>query len=72
MSQLPVAEDPSTCEPQGWKLLESMSTGVISAVSDANLIVVLIVFIVVCTLALNVNVIAPDTSMAIRQFGSYP
>jgi hypothetical protein len=37
MSQLPVAEDPSTCEPQGWK---SMSTRVISAVSDANLMVV--------------------------------
>ena len=56
MSQLPVAEDPSTCGPQGWNLLKSMSTGVISAVSDANVIAVLIVFIVVCLLALNVNV----------------
>ena len=65
MSQLPVAEDPSTCGPQGWNLLKSMSTGVISAVSDANVIAVLIVFIVVCLLALNVNVITPDASLAI-------
>jgi hypothetical protein len=40
MSQLPVAEDPSTCGPQGWNVLKSMSTGVISAVSDANVIAV--------------------------------
>ena len=72
MSQLLVAEDPSMCEPQGWKLLKSMSTRVISAVRDANLIVVLIVFIVVCLLALNINVIAPDPSRAIPQFGPYP
>ena len=72
MSQLPVAEDPSTRGPQGWNLLKSMSTGVISAVSDANVIAVLIVFIVVCLLALNVNVITPDPSLAIRQFGPYP
>jgi hypothetical protein len=72
MSQLPVAEDPPTCEPQGWKLLKSMSTGVISAVSDADLIVVLIVFIVVCLLALKVNAITPDASPAIPQFGPYP
>ena len=65
MSQLPVAEDLSTCEPQGWKVLKSMSTRVISAVSDANLMVVLIVFIVVCLLTLNVNVITPDPSLAI-------
>ena len=72
MSQLPVAEDPSTCGPQGWNLLKSMSAGVISAVSDANVIAVLIVFIVVCLLALNVNVITPDASLAIPQFGPYP
>ena len=72
MSQLPVAEDPSTCGPQGWNLLKSMSIGVISAVSDANVIAVLIVFIVVCLLALNVNVITPDASLAIPQFGPYP
>jgi len=71
MSQLPVAEDPSTCGPQGWNLLKSMSTGVISAVGDANVIAVLIVFIVVC-LALNVNVITPDASLAIPPFGPYP
>jgi hypothetical protein len=64
MSQLPVAQDPSTCEPQGWKLLKSMSARVISTVSDA-LMVVQIVFIVVCLLALNVNVITPDPSLAI-------
>jgi hypothetical protein len=72
MSQLPVVADPSTCEPQGWKLLKSMSTRVISAVSDANLMVVLIVFIVVCLLTLNVNVIKPDPSLAIPRFGPYP
>lgn len=72
MSQLPVAEDPSTCEPQGWKLLKSMSTGVVSAVGDANLVAVLIVFMVVCLLALNVDVITPDASLAIAQFGPYP
>jgi hypothetical protein len=72
MSQLPVAEDPSMCGPQGWNLLKSMSTGEISAVSDANVIAVLIVFIVVCLLALNVNVITPDASLAIPQFGPYP
>jgi hypothetical protein len=71
MSQLPVAEDPSTCGPQGWNPLKSMSTGVISAVGDANVIAVLIVFIVVC-LALNVNVITPDASLAIPPFGPYP
>ena len=72
MSQLPVAEDPSTCAPQGWNPLKSMSTGVISAVSDANVIAVLIVFIVVCLLALNVNVITPDASLAIPPFDPYP
>lgn len=72
MTQLPVAEDPSTFGPQGWNLLKSMSTGVISAVSDANVIAVLIVFIVACLLALSVNVVTPDTSLAIPQFGPYP
>jgi hypothetical protein len=72
MSQLPVAEDPSTCEPQGWKLLKSMATGVVSVVSDVNLVVVLIVFMGVCLLALNVDVITPDASLAIAQFGPYP
>jgi hypothetical protein len=39
---------------------------VISAVGDANLIMVLIVFIVVCLLALNVNVITPDPAWRSR------
>jgi len=73
MSQLPVAEDPSTREPQGWKLLKSMSVGAgVLAVSDANLVVVLIVFMGVCLLALDVDVITPDASLAIAQFGPYP
>jgi hypothetical protein len=72
MSQLPVAEDPSTCEPQGRKLLKLVASGVISAVSDANLIAVLMVFIVVCLLAQNVNVVAPHASPAIPQLGPYP
>jgi hypothetical protein len=72
MSQLPVADDPSTSEPQGWNLLKSTSTGVISAVGDTNLIVVFIVFIMVCLLALNVNVITPDANLAIPRFGPYP
>ena len=72
MSQLPVAEGPSTCAPQGWNPLKSMSTGVISAVSDGNLMVVLIAFIVVCLLALKVKVITPDASLAVPEFGPYP
>ena len=71
MSQLPIAEDPSTCEPQGRKLLKLVASGVISAVSDANLIAVLMVFIVVCLLQ-NVNVVAPHPSPAIPQLGPYP
>jgi len=66
MSQLPVAEDPSTCKPQGWKLLKSMSVGAVLAVSEANLVVVLIVFMGVCLLALDVNVLTPDASRRLR------
>jgi hypothetical protein len=72
MSQLPVAEDPSACEPQGWKLLKSMSAGVVSAVSDANVVVVPVVFMGVCLLALNVDATTPDAGLAIAQFGPYP
>jgi hypothetical protein len=72
MSQLPIAEDPSTCEPQGRKLLKLVASGVISAVSDASLIAVLMVFIVVCLLAQNVNVVAPHASPTIPQLGPYP
>jgi hypothetical protein len=72
MSQLPVADDPSTREPQGRNRLKSMTTGVISTVGDANLIAVLVVFIVICLLALDVNVITPDANLAIPRFGPYP
>jgi mannose/fructose/N-acetylgalactosamine-specific phosphotransferase system component IID len=72
MSHLPVAEDPSPCETQGRNLLQSISTGMISAVSAGSLIVGLIVFIVVCLVVLNVNVITPNASLAIPQFGAYP
>ena len=72
MSHLPVADDLAKCEPQSQTLLKSMSNALISVASDANLIVVLIVLIVVCLLALNVNVITPDNRLAIAPFGSYP
>ena len=69
MSQLPVEEDPSTCDSPGWILLTSMPTGMISVVSDANL--VLVVFIAVFPLALNFIVIMRDASPAIPQIGPY-
>lgn len=71
MSHLPAAGHSSTCESQGRTLLKSTPRRVISAVNDANLIVVLIVFIAVCLLAVNVDVIAPDAGRA-TQFGPYP
>jgi hypothetical protein len=70
MSQLPVAEGPSTCK--GRTLLGSMSTRVVSAVSDANLIAVLVVFIAVCLLALSVNVMTPGASLVIPPVGPEP
>jgi hypothetical protein len=72
MSRLPVAGRPSACESPSLILLKSMASRVTSAVSDANLIIVLIVFTAVCLLALNVNVVAPDATLAMRQFGPYP
>jgi hypothetical protein len=72
MSRLPIAERPLTCESQGRGLLKSMASGVIAAASDANLIVVLMVFTAVCLLAFNVDVAAPDATSAMRQFGPYP
>ena len=71
MSQLPVEEDPSTCDSPGWILLTSMPTGMIS-VGDANLMGVLVVFIAVFPLALNFKVITRDASPAISQIGPYP
>lgn len=72
MSRLPVAECPSACASPGRRLLKSMASRVTSAVSDANLIMVLIVFTAVCLLALNVDVVAPDATLSMRQFGPYP
>jgi len=72
MSQLPVEEDSSTCGSPGWILLTSTPTGMISVVSDANLMRVLVVFIAVFPLALNFIVIMRDASPAIPQIGPYP
>jgi hypothetical protein len=72
MSRLPVAELPSTCVSKGHGRLKLMASGVISAASDANLILVLIVFTALCLLAFNVNVVAPEATPAVRQFGPYP
>jgi hypothetical protein len=72
MSRLPVAGRPPAFGSAGLGLLKSMASRVTSAGSDANLIVVLIVFTVVCLLALNVDVVAPDATVAMRQFGPYP
>jgi hypothetical protein len=72
MSRLPVAGRPPACESPGRRLLQSMASRVTSAVRDANLIIVLIVFTAVCLLALNVDVVAPDATRAMRQLGPYP
>jgi hypothetical protein len=73
MSNLPIAERPSKSEPYGGqKLRQSIWNRVISAAGDANLIVILIVFIIVCLIALNLNVITPDAGLAIPPFGPYP
>jgi hypothetical protein len=71
MSRLPVAEGPPACESPSRRLLKSMAGRVTSAVGDANLIIVLIVFTAVCLLALDVDVVAPGAT-AMRQFGPYP
>jgi hypothetical protein len=49
-----------------------MPTGMISVVSDANPMRVLVVFIAVFPLALNFKVITRDASPAISQIGPYP
>jgi len=70
LSNLPIAERPSRSEPHcSQKLLKSAWSRVIWAVGDSNLIVVLIVFIIVCLIALNFNVITPDASLAILPVG---
>jgi hypothetical protein len=72
MSRLPVAERPPACESPGRRLLKSMAGRVTSAVGDANLIIVLIVFTAVCLLALNIDVVASDATVGMRQSGPYP
>jgi hypothetical protein len=72
MSRLPVAERRSAREWRAGRLLKSLADGAISAASDANLIVVLIVFTAVCLLALNVDALAPDARLAMRQIGPFP
>jgi hypothetical protein len=72
MSRLPVAGRPPARESPGLRLSKSMASRVTSAVSDANLIIVLIVFTAVCLLALNVDVVAPDATLVMRQFGPHP
>jgi hypothetical protein len=72
MSRVRVAERPPASGSQSARLLKSLADGVVSAVSDANLIVVLIVFTAVCLLALNVDALAPGARLAMRQLGSYP
>jgi hypothetical protein len=72
MSRLPVAGRPLACESPGLRLLKSTASRVTSAVSDANLIIVLIVFTAVCLLALNIDVAAPGATAAMRPFGPYP
>ena len=73
MSDLPIAERPSKSEPHGGqRLLRSILRRVISAIGDANLIVVLIAFIIVCLLALNLDVATPDANLTILPFGPYP
>jgi hypothetical protein len=70
MSNLPIAEHPSKSELHGSrKALRSLWSRVISVAGDANLILVLIVFIIVCLIALNLNVITPDASLVIPPVG---
>jgi hypothetical protein len=72
VSQLPVAEEALMREQQSRKLLKSISGAVIWVVKDANLVVVLAVFIAVCLLALNVNVITPHDKLVVASFTAYP
>ena len=72
VSQLPVAEEALMRKQQSRKLLKSISGAVIWVVKDANLVVVLAVFIAVCLLALNVNVITPHDKLVVASFTAYP
>ncbi len=72
MGRLRFAERPPASGSQPGRLLKSLAGGVVSAVSDANLIVVLIVFTAICLLALHVDALAPGARLAMRQLGPYP
>jgi hypothetical protein len=72
VSRLPVADEALMREQQSRKLLESISSAMIRVLNDANLVAVLAVFIVVCLLALNVNVITPHNRLVIASFTPYP
>jgi hypothetical protein len=69
--RLPVAEEALMREQQNRKLLKSISNAVIWVFNDANLVAVLAVFIAVCLLALNVNVITPPNRV-MAPFTAYP
>jgi hypothetical protein len=72
MSRLPVVErQPASASP-ARRLLQSLTDSIVSAAGDGNMIVVLIVFTAVCLLALNVDALAPDARLALRQLGPYP
>ena len=72
MSRSPVVERQPARKSPARRLLQSLTDGIVSAAGDANLIVVLIVFTAVCLLALNVDALAPDARLAMRQLGPYP
>jgi hypothetical protein len=72
VSRLPVAEEALVREQQNRKLLKSISSAVIWVLNDANLVAVLAVFIAVCLLALNVNVITPHNRLVMALLTAYP
>jgi len=72
MSRLPVADEALMREQQSRKLLKSISSAMIWVLNDANLVAVLAVFIAVCLLALNVNVITPHNRLVLAPFTPCP
>ncbi len=73
MSHFPIAEERANSAPEsGRKSLESISHSLVAVIADRNPIAVLIVGIVVCLIALNVNLPALDIKPTIEPFGPYP
>jgi hypothetical protein len=72
MGQWPLADRVRASESRGGRLLKSLATGVVGAANDPNLVVVLFIFTAVCLLALNVDALAPDLRLAMRQLGPCP